>query len=64
MRYLYSVLIKNYGILPNYDINNDNNDNNDINHNIFIIMMIMIIIIIIVYLIFIFEEKEIKLLIS
>jgi hypothetical protein len=61
MRYLYNILSTNYGIIPKYNITT--NDNN-VNDNIFLINVIIIILIIMLYLIFIFEEKEIKLLIS
>jgi hypothetical protein len=61
MRFLYQTMTKNVGILPKYgkDI-----DENNIKYNIFIFYMIIILIIILLYITFIFDEKEIKLIIS
>ena len=61
MRYIYNILSQNFNILPKYDKNID-----DINttYNIFTFFMISILIVMLVYLIFLFDEKEIKLIIS
>lgn len=61
MRYIYNILSQNFNILPKYDKNID-----DINttYNIFTFFMISILIVMLIYLIFIFDEKEIKLIIS
>lgn len=61
MRILYQTMIKNFVFLPKY---NKDIDENNIKYNIFIFYMIMILIIILLYITFLFEEKEIKLIIS
>jgi len=61
MRYIYQILARNFNIMPRYE--NDIDDKNT-TYNIFILYMIIILVIMLIYIIFIFDEKEIKLIIS
>ena len=61
MRSIYNILSQNYNILPKYD---KNIDEENIKINFFVCYMIIILIVMLIYMIFIFDEKEIKLIIS